>query len=256
MTRRILVVAVAVLFSWSTPAVAQDELTDLLWVLEVHAVPGKQGQFENYVRKIIEGAETIGDQTGTLGYQTLLGGKINRYFFARPFDTLGQMDDWRSVPQILIEAFGQEEAGRIQLAGGESIESAETTVYATQHDMSSATPGVAPGAFAHVVRTVIDPEKFEPYMGFLAALSAAEKSLGVEVFRRSAQDGPALEFTAVQFFNSHAERDTAPDRFQAMQDIVGENQARALFRAQREAIAERETLLLQARPDLTRIPGN
>ena len=130
MTRKILVLALVVLFG-SIPLSAQDELTEFLWVLEVHATPGKQGQFKNYVRQVIEGAEKIGDQTGTLGYQTLLGGKINRYFFARSFDSWAEMDSWKSVPQILVEAYGQEEAARIQLAGGESIASAETTVQGT-----------------------------------------------------------------------------------------------------------------------------
>ena len=257
MTRKILVLAFVVLFVSSAPLLAQDELIQYFWVLDVQAAPGKQGQFENYVRQIQEGANKIGEPGAVGAYQTLLGGQINRYFFVRGFNTWDVMDSWKPVPQILIEAYGQEEATRILMAGGESILSAETTVQSTQQNFSSAPPGGGFPVLAHVVRTVIDPAERDQYLMFLARLREAEEAAGVQVVRRGVVHDPeALTFVAIRAYASHAERGNAPTPGQLLEDLVGENQAEIIWDGQMEAVRERETLLLQFRPDLSRIPGN
>ena len=92
---------------------------------------------------------------------------------------------------------------------------------------------------------------------FLAKLSEAEKAAGVGVIRRSVVQGPAVPtFIAFRFYDSHAERDSAPGLGQLLEDLVGENQAEIILDGQIEAIVEREIVLLQFRLDLSRVPGN
>ena len=241
------------LFSSSGLVQAQDELTQYFWVLDVQTAPGKAGQFENYVRQVQEGAAKIGEPGAVAVFQTLLGGQIGRYFVARPFDSWDEMDSWKPVPQILAEAYGQDEALKMLATGGESIISIENTVQSTQQNFSSASPGPA-GRLLHAVRTVIDPAKRDQ---FLARLSEAERAAGVEVTRRTVIHGPEFpELIALRGYASHAERGQATPPGQLLRDHIGENQAEAILDGQVEAIVERETLMLQFRPDLSRIPGN
>ena len=256
MTRKILVLAFVVLFVSSAPLLAQDELIQYNWVLDIHAEPGKIGQFESYVRQVQEAATKVSEPGAVTVFQTLLGGPINRYFVVRTFNSWDEMDGWKPVPQLMAEAYGQDEAIKMLATGGESIMSIENTVQSTQQNFSSASPGPI-GRLIHAVRTVINPAKRDQYLMFLAKLSEAEKAAGVEVIRRQVIHGPEFAtFIALRGYASHAARGQAPTPGQVLEELVGEDQAEIIMDGQFEAVVEREMLLLQFRPDLSRIPGN
>ena len=43
-------------------------------------------------------------------YQRVLGGSTNTYYLAVQFDDWSDLDRWQTVPQMLVNAYGQAEA--------------------------------------------------------------------------------------------------------------------------------------------------
>ena len=76
--------------------------------------------------------------------------------------------------------------------------------------------------------------------------------LGFPAFRRAWPK--AFTFMALRFYDSHTERGSAPAPGQLLEDLVGENQTEIILDAHVENIRDRETLLLQLRQNLSRVP--
>ena len=98
------------------------------FVLQVQVKPGAAMQYEDYVKKVVEAAKSIGAQNWA-AFQTTMGGPANQYIFAVTFENWGDRDSWKTVPQILMEAHGDEDGAKAYRAGQATIESSESFVH-------------------------------------------------------------------------------------------------------------------------------
>ena len=113
-------------------AAAQSMPGDYLMMYTIKVRPGANAQFEDYLKKIQEGADkTNAPQMWGAG-QITAGGPGSTYMIGLQMNKLGEMDGWNAVPAILTEAFGEEEGAKILRSGLSSVESSSTTVYRTK----------------------------------------------------------------------------------------------------------------------------
>ena len=122
----------------STPGFAQDAPARFLRVATLTAAPGMTAQFEDTVRRINDAYKTT--ETGpqvSLTYATALGGNGSTYYIVTPFSAWGDVDGWGLIPQVLIEAYGEEEAAAILATGDASLAARETRISVTQVNFSS-----------------------------------------------------------------------------------------------------------------------
>ncbi len=248
-----IVLASVVSLSLVSPfAAAQTAPTEFLSVLTVTAKPSMIAEYEAFVRQIKEAARQIGDAQSVQAYQVKFGGPINQFQFVTGFNEWQQVDGWLSVPEILIKAHGQEEAASILQSGTASIESFESTVSRTQHDLTNIPSGTPSRRFARVTRTEIDPSTAADYQVLLSKRVAAQKHLGLRIVRRAVVDGAAGLYTAVEFYDTLAERDQVPNLFETLTELFGEAEMAQIVRAGSRGIRHRQFSLIEHRPDLSR----
>ena len=97
----------------STPLVlAQDKPPQFLNLIEIKVKLSMAPQWEVYVHKVIEAAEKTDSPFNWMMLQVTQGGEAGTFFAAIPFDEMSELDKFKPAPEILIEAFGGEEAGK------------------------------------------------------------------------------------------------------------------------------------------------
>ena len=247
---------VAVLLS-SSLGFAQDGPPRFLQVQTFTVVPGMIGQFEGVVRQVNEAFKQTGAAPQiSLTFGTVAGGDFRTYYFATPFNEQSDRDAWRNLQDVLVEAYGQEEAIKILTAGDASIRSLETRISITQVNAASLAGGIPTEfpALATVVRTEVDPALIGDYTLFQTKLKEAEVAAGVQWLRQRTIRGPLNLFTANRSHDTHG--DTVPLPGSLLRDHFGAAEAEALMQRQRAAVVSREILTLGHRPDLSRMPGN
>ena len=207
--------------------------------------------------RINEAYKQTGAQPQTaLAYSTAQGGNFRTYYFAIAFGQMSDLDNWRTIPEVLAEAYGAEEAAKVLMAGDESILTQETSIGSTQTNFSSASgpAGSTVPALATVIRTEVDLNHLDDYNLFLGKLKEAEEAAGVEWTRRRVAVGQFNLFTAVRQFNSFS--DGAPLAYQLLENHLGAEEAGLLIARQQRAVESREIFNLRHRPDLSRLTGN
>ena len=255
--RRIRIVAIVAvsLFVCASVGVAQDGPAGFLYVVQADVKPGMAGQYEDFIKKVQEGA--TGAPETVLVYQRALGGSINTYLVAIPFNEWSEMDGWMGVPQILARAYGETEAVQLLEASGGALESLSVRITRRVPEFSSAAPPVGPPTqFAQIVRTEIEPGLATQYDQFLRRLKAAEEKAGISSNRSVAAQGELSTYSTVRFFNTYAERGGWVAPAVVLRDAFGEDDARALMQMQAEAVQVREVSVVRFRPDLSRLPGS
>src|SRR5713226_1267905 len=175
--------------------------------------PGAVSEYEDFVKKVVAGANKINASARWSAYQVGLGGPGYTYSIALPFRKWGDMDAWTSVSQILSKAYGEAEGTRILKAGRVSIERSETAAYRLLPELSTR-PKVfdPPAAFLQLFVTDVEPAMVSTWEDYLARLKAAqEKSPQAPTsIRRVAVEGASNTYVTAAPFNSYAERDSWP----------------------------------------------
>ena len=250
-----IIAATVVAVSLTSPhARAQDAPTEFLSVLTVMAKPGMIGQFESFVAEINDAARQIGDTRAVQAYQVRFGGPVNRYLFVTGFNEWGEVDDWPSVPTILISAHGEEAGATILQTGTAAVESFESTVSRTQHEFTNLPDGMpsTPARFARITRTEIAPGTAPAYLALISKRAEAQKHLGLPIIRRTLVEGAAGVYTAVEFYNTLAERDQAPNLAATLNELFGEAEMAQLIEDGSRGVRYREFVVIEHRPDLSR----
>ena len=123
--RKWTVVALAGLLALSVSqvAAAQGQPAQFVQVTAVSVKLGMQGEFEDYVKKIVAGLTKINSLQRISANQVTLGGSPTTYFFSTPFEKWADEDLFDSIPQTLIKAYGEVEGPRILKTGRASVDS-------------------------------------------------------------------------------------------------------------------------------------
>ena len=232
-----------------------QEAAGYLQVYTIEVEPGANAQFEDFARKINEGATSAPGIV--LTYQRAIGGSTNTYYIVRPFSEWADLDGWSTPARTLINAHGTEEGARILREGGETIASVVITVGRTMAEASSGleTPNPDPlPPLARVSQIEIDRTRADQFRQFLRKLKIAEEQAGVKVTRRETIQGPTSTFTSVQFFNSFADLDSAAPAGELLGNAFGEAETALLFEGVNAAVRSRDVSTVRYRPDLSRTP--
>jgi hypothetical protein len=250
-----IIAATVVAVSLTSPyARAQDAPNEFLSVLTVTVTPGMTGQFESFVGEINDAAGQIGDTRTIQAYQVRFGGPVNRYLFVTRFNDWGEVDNWPSVPAILISAHGEEAGAAMFQAGTAAVESFDSTISQTQHEFTNLPDGMpsTPARFARITRTEIAPGTAPAYLALISKRAEAQRHLGIPIIRRTLVEGTAGVYTAVEFYNTLAERDQAPNLTATLNELFGEAEMAQLIADGSRGVRDREFTVIEHRPDLSR----
>jgi hypothetical protein len=230
--------------------------SQFLYVARVQVRLGQLVNWETYQRQVVEAQRRLGDGRAVGRFQTRLGGPVLLFHVTIPLEEYGELDSWRSVPQLLREAYGDEEGMRILEAGGSLEASVETEVHVLLPEFSSGLNQDATGRpILQVVTTEVDPARIADYEAFLGALARAEESRGIRRIRRVSTMGELYQYTAVEQFPTFAEfRQGLGVNAVVLEeygDVVGQN----LIDRANAAVRGRVIEVLQLREDLSYAPN-
>ena len=165
-----LAIALASLLLVTSTATAQFQQ-----MVEVHVKPGSDLVFEEYMKKVVEGANKVNSAAYWNVFSVAVGKQTPTYRIGLGFSKWGERDAWSAGPrQILTEAFGEEEGTRIYQRGASAIEKSTGVVWRLLDDMSAnldSASGVAP--FYQVTIRWVDPSRLEQYRGLLRRFKSA-----------------------------------------------------------------------------------
>jgi quinol monooxygenase YgiN len=102
-------------------------------------IRARNGQFEaceELLRKLAEAIPKVGDSARMIAWQPVIG-QLGQYVVLRPIESLADLDQQQSPPDLLSGAFGPAEGGLIYRSGLEAIESAERDVLLLRPDLSN-----------------------------------------------------------------------------------------------------------------------
>ena len=254
MSLRIWAVLLTVTTLWAPSlASAQNGPSRFLAVQTITVVPGMRAQFEGVAMQVADAYKQTGEEPQVVNAFSVMNGRDSRtYLFVWGFDEIGEMDTWRGIPAVLAEAYGEEKAAEILLAGDQSIATNTTTINFLQADVSSSAVSDFPEGPPRVtlIETEVDYSKREDYMLYLSKLKEAEEAVGVSWTRRQQARGQLNLFSAVRLHNSMS--DNAPLAYNLLREHLGPVEANALIARQFDAVLHREIVTLMRRPDLSR----
>lgn len=252
--------ALFVLSLFSAAATAQTPPPQFIDMLTVTVKPGSAPEYEAFVKKIIAGADKIGLPAPAIvhGFQMARGGAGNTYVFVFPFNQFEELDGFGPVPQILSRAYGEPEAGRIMRSGLSAEERFDSAVYTLLDGLSTRPTAFDPSKTGYVllVRTEVEPALSAEYERFLSRLKSAQEQASdpFSSIRRVSVIGPQHVYITASFFNKFAELDRRPAPPVTLRNVYGEAEGRALTETSLRAVRKREIMVLQYRPDLSRVP--
>ena len=98
--------------------------------------PGSRQAYEEMLRKIAEAIPKLGEPAQLITRQTVVG-NVAEYAAIRPLRELGEIDAQRTPDQLLTQAFGPDEGGRIFRSGGEAIVEITREIVVYRADLSN-----------------------------------------------------------------------------------------------------------------------
>ena len=151
-------------------------------------------------------------------------------------------------------AHGEEGGAAMFQAGTAAVESFESTVSQTQHEFTNLPDGMpsTPARFARITRTEIAPGTAPAYLALISKRAEAQRQLGIPIIRRTLVEGAAGVYTAVQFYNTLAERDQSPPLATTLNELFGEAEMAQIIEDGSRGIRYREFVVIEHRPDLSR----
>lgn len=247
----------ALLLGVALPAVAQNQPAKYQYILTVQVKPGTAQQYEDYVKKIVEAAKKNGDAQNWAAFNVTVGGPGGQYGFVLPFNTWAEQDSWTSPREMLVKAFGEEEAAKITRSGVAAMESSEATISQFQSDLSSKEAGAGGIKNSYVVsRTTIKPEKVQDYRLAISKIRAAyDKAGGAPSTVRRTIRGNRWTFSSATGYDSGAERDKEPEFGATMSAMYSDREIEQIMDMLRGATAESTWFEVVYRPDLSHPPA-
>jgi len=240
----------------SAPLVsAQGKVPDFIETRTITIKPTAVSEFEDYVKKVVAGANKLGAPQRWLTYQLASGGPQFTYLVAFPFNKWEEMDRWTPTAEILTKGYGELEGTKLLKGGRACIEDYQITVSRTLHDLSTrAKPNDPPAAFVYNIRTEVDPDMSSAYELYLAKVKAAAEQApnAPTAIRRVSVQGTSNVYSSSTYFNKHAERDGWPNGGELLRKAYGEAEARNLTETSLRAVRKREYRVLAFRADLSR----
>jgi hypothetical protein len=181
-----------------------------------------------------------------------MGAEYDMYMAGLPFNEWGEIDNWSE--KVLIEAFGEEEAAKIQRMRTASVLHVETMVFERVDRLSTVTEVRPPTKFVSIAEMHVKPSKVVAFQLLLGKGKAA---------REKAPDAPPYSVGRVALGNAHtyvmatgfdsfAERDKWPDTLELMGKAYGEEEARQMLKTYLDSIESRRDYIAIFRPDLSR----
>ncbi len=214
--------------------------------------PGKNAVFEAALLKIIEATRQTSPDSG-FATQVAAFGPGSTYYALSFYD---KFSDVKPEP-LLVEAFGQEEAGRIVAMFAESVKSSRVQAFIPRPDLSR--PNEL-GDF-EVVWTVlitVHPGMAAQYEGYLEQLVAATEKVDSDRhwFTYAPSAGSANLFRiAIPMKWTDLDRSGMPIP-ERLTKAFGERKSQSIQEAGRTAVAHVETLLTIRRADLSYQPDS
>jgi antibiotic biosynthesis monooxygenase (ABM) superfamily enzyme len=228
---------------------------EFIQVITTTVKSGAVADYEDFVKKIVAGANKIGAPQRWSTSQVSLGGPGFTYTVVLPFSKWAEVDGWNAVPDILVKAYGPAERARIMKSGRGAIERTETSVYRLLPDLSTRPKAfVPPPAFVHLFVTEVEPAMVPTWEKFLGQIKAAQEKSpqAPTAIRRVAVLGASNTYVTAVPFNKFAERDSWPRYPDVLRDAYGETEARSIDETRLRATRNARQLVLTYRPDLSR----
>lgn len=243
-------------------AVSASAQSQFIQLYEFNVKSGSQGEFSAFVSKVAEAADKTGSPLTWLTAQAVVGTAGTNFYIFIGYDDWGERDAWAEAPQMLMEAFGEEEGQKILKMGGESMWGFESTVFDLDKERSwnmdaLGTAGSPAGAAAYyqILLGKVKPEKVDDYLSALSSIKRAQeassgpKQAGI---RRTSSMGDSWTFYAAFPFQKWSDLSTVNDLWQNVADSDGEASARQLQRTLRSCYEERRLFVVRAIPELSR----
>lgn len=236
--------------------VAGPALAQFQQVVEFHVKPGQEIAFENYVKKVKEGADKIGSPLSWSTFSVAVGREVSTYRIALGFQKWSERDRWQAPRNILVQAFGEQEGAKLFSSGQSTIESSTSRIW-ERIDDGTANPqqaGTGTSAFYEVTIRHVKPEMLDEYRGLLRrfkeAYEASDKKPSVTRWILRYGTGQNTTFRRTQPFSSWGELDTwsAPE---VITKHFGAD-APLIFQRLNDAVRETEHFVSAFRPDLSR----
>lgn len=240
-----------------TPVLSQERASRFLNLYEFHTAPGQSMVWENFVKKLAEAAEKNNATQNWMAFQVALGGDADTYYIALPFEKWGDMDAWKQVPQMLTEAYGQEEAMKLL----QSVAPAATfklETYGLLEDFSTHYDAAKYASkFYRIIRTEVKPSMDSTYRSLLSRGSTVEKgnSEAPMTIRRANVLGQSFRYMASTPFSDWSDLDSMENLGNLINESMGDVVADDFFETLRKCISKREMFVLMLRPDLSRMPS-
>jgi hypothetical protein len=170
-----------------------------------------------------------------------------------PMQGMSDMDGWKSVGQMVMEAYGQDGPAILQ-TGTSASKTVNMEIYGLLEDFSTHLKEAATSPkYYQVVRTEVKPDMVDEYQSVLRRASTAVKAdpEGPMTIRRASWLGTSFRYLASTGFNSWAESSKAVNLGEIVGKALGETEADQLFKTLRDCIVKREIMVLAHRPDLS-----
>ncbi len=250
---RIALVGLAIL-AVAASGLAQDMPAKHLQLIEINVKSGAEGQFEDYVKKIIEAADKVGAPQGWTFAQPVMGGTGSTYYVFFLFDKFGERDNWALLPKILTEAYGEAEAKRLMKVGGDSSWGSESKVYSLDEERSWNLDKNFQAPFYRIMRGKVKPDMVPEYLSVISKIKEARENAPVKQagIRRSTRFGPSWEFYSATPMSKFGDLDDGGNLFENLAKTHGETEARLLVERLAKCYEARSFVFIAVRQDLSR----
>lgn len=222
--------------------------------VEINVKAGAEGQFEEYIKKIIEAADKVGAPQGWIFAQAALGASSPTYYVVLQFDKWSERDSWDQIPQLLTKAFGEAEAEKLMKVGGDATWGNETRVYSLDEERSWNLDKNAPAPYYTIMRGKVKPDMVDEYDMVISKIKEAQENAAVKRvgIRRRVRFGPSWEFYSASPFSKWADLDEQGSLWENVAKTHGDTEARLLRKTLQGCYTEREFIVIATRPDLSR----
>ena len=249
-----LIVVLFLILALSATVMAQNSPSQFLTVVTFTVNSGAGVQFEEYIKKIKEGAEKVGAPQTWGTSQIAFGGPGNTYRIVLQFDKWGELDAWKQGSEILEEAYGADEAAKILRSGSMAIASSETSISRLLPDLSYNVDSLTPAPMYQIRLSRVKRDMQDEYRGFIAKLNEARKKAGDRrhVIRRVSVLGRSTMYYSAVPMEKWSERDDREGVWEMIEKAHGANETRRLQETLQACIEESEVFVVTVRPDLSR----
>lgn len=225
-------------------------------VITVHAKPDGALEYEAWAKKVGAAADKLGLKQRVVAYQMTTGGPGYTYVFATHYDKWAETDEFLSVAEILMKAYGELEGGKMIRAGRANIESTETAAFRLVPELSTKAKLFDPPApYLQVIRNEIKPDMTRQWERVIGRYKAASEQMAETAtsIRRVSVEGPSNVYVTSSAYSKGADRDAWPTFLEVLRKAYGEEEARSIDAQRAECIERSSAYILKYRADLSRL---